>query len=595
MIVKMKKITLLCLAARKDQTVEALQDMGVLHVVTLRTPGGDQLNDARERIREVQTAERILTAEIDEHGERSKGDQAKKKPGDVIKEVLALEEQRRQLTDTIAELRDEYDRIKPFGEFDPGVIKRLAHKGIEVRLYRTSVKKPPEAPEGTVLSVIHRDSTTIYFTLAGAAAAFESELPYARYRVPDFSRGRLLELIESRSRMREDITHKLRQLVHYLDTIQKEEQRLSNYVELLEVREGMETSEKVAILQGYCPVTLMDSLTRAAEDNGWGIVSEDPDPDEKVPTLVYYPRIVRPIKAVFNMLQILPGYREADISGAFLVFFSLFFAMLIGDAGYGALFLLATLIARAKMPKAPSYPFILLGILSIGTITWGVITGNYFGITNLPAPLSGLKIEWLNDRQHVMKLCFFIGAVHLSLAHLWNAVERFPDTRAFAQGGWICLTWVMFYTAGTMVLQEPFPGWVFYLLGVGMALIVIFMTPFKELKKAWIHHAMLPLDVVSNFVDVISYIRLFAVGMATLSVASSFNDMALAAGFGNVLTGLIAALILLLGHGLNILLCGLGILVHGVRLNTLEFSLHKEMQWSGFPYKPFSRREHTSG
>ena len=102
---------------------------------------------------------------------------------------------------------------------------------------------------------------------------------------------------------------------------------------------------------------------------------------------------------------------------------------------------------------------------------------------------------------------------------------------------------------------------------------------------------MFPLNVISNFVDVVSYIRLFAVGSASLAVAMSFNEMALEKGISSVFAGFIAALILFLGHGLNVALMALGILVHGVRLNTLEFSGHVGVQWKGIPYTPFSKKQ----
>jgi V/A-type H+-transporting ATPase subunit I len=149
----------------------------------------------------------------------------------------------------------------------------------------------------------------------------------------------------------------------------------------------------------------------------------------------------------------------------------------------------------------------------------------------------------------------------------------------------------MFFTARNMVLGEAYPQWTFGLLIGGVLAVVMFMTALKDLKKEIINHFMLPLSIVSCFVDVISYIRLFAVGMASFAVANSFNNMAASLGFAKIWTIPIIALILLAGHGINILLCALGILVHGVRLNTLEFSVHKEMEWSGHIYKPFTNNK----
>jgi len=95
---------------------------------------------------------------------------------------------------------------------------------------------------------------------------------------------------------------------------------------------------------------------------------------------------------------------------------------------------------------------------------------------------------------------------------------------------------------------------------------------------------------VNFFVDIISYVRLFAVGVATVAVMESFNGMAASIGFGNVLTAVFAIVILIFGHSLNLVLCALAVLVHGVRLNTLEFSTHKGLSWSGFLFEPFARK-----
>ena len=97
----------------------------------------------------------------------------------------------------------------------------------------------------------------------------------------------------------------------------------------------------------------------------------------------------------------------------------------------------------------------------------------------------------------------------------------------------------------------------------------------------------LPLTMISSFSDVVSYLRLFAVGYASVTVAASFNGMAVGDGITGIVAGLAAAITLFLGHTLNIVLCLMGVIVHGVRLNMLEFSGHMNMQWSGQEYLPF--------
>jgi V/A-type H+-transporting ATPase subunit I len=153
--------------------------------------------------------------------------------------------------------------------------------------------------------------------------------------------------------------------------------------------------------------------------------------------------------------------------------------------------------------------------------------------------------------------------------------------------GWIGSTWTMFYMARNLVLDQPLPGWIGGLFLASVALIILFMTAPRDFKHEWFNHVMLPLNLVSNFVDLVSYIRLFAVGTAGYAVASSFNTMILGGGVDGFFAGLLAALLLFIGHTLNILLCVMGVLVHGVRLNTLEFSSHIGMAWTGQPYRPF--------
>ena len=192
-----------------------------------------------------------------------------------------------------------------------------------------------------------------------------------------------------------------------------------------------------------------------------------------------------------------------------------------------------------------------------------------------------------------MWLCFLLGAIHLTIAHGWNVVRTFNRLEALSQVGWIMLTWTMFLAARMFVLGEPFPVVGIGLLVVGFLLVVLFMQPFRKIGSEWHNYVVLPLNVVSNFVDVVSYVRLFAVGMATYAVAEAFNTMGGGLAAGGWIGSLVAALVIFGGHAMNILLAIMGVLVHGVRLNTLEFSSHIGLTWAGSKYEPFA--EETAG
>jgi V/A-type H+-transporting ATPase subunit I len=164
-----------------------------------------------------------------------------------------------------------------------------------------------------------------------------------------------------------------------------------------------------------------------------------------------------------------------------------------------------------------------------------------------------------------------------------------------AQAGWLLVVWSMFFIARSAVLGRGGPAFLLLMLLAGIVVVAAFMKTPAELKGGWIDHAMLPLTMVGNFVDILSYIRLFAVGYASVALLATFNDIAASIGFDSVPTAIAASLVLLFANALNIVLGGLGVLVHAVRLNTLEFSTHKGLAWQGHNmYTPFARRREAA-
>jgi len=583
MIVPMQKVWLVAREADRERTLDALAALGVVHVAPVTPPDDRALESVREQ---AVRFERVLRLLPEATGERHPDNPLTAR--DAADRVLLYAEDRDRVEQEIHDRRIELARTAPYGDFRPASIAQLAEKGVGVALIRYHRKSPPTLPEGAQLHILSEQAGECFAALIGPdAMSVEHTEPLPRLSLSEQKQ----ELTAAEQRLTTIDSH-LQALAAYRPDIERALADARDVVRRHEVALGMGSDRGLIYLQGYCPADVTDRLTQASNDAGWGLLIREPDPDDAVPTLVRNPVWVRPIKAVFQMIGLLPGYREIDISSVFLVFFSLFFAILIGDAGYGVLFLVLTLLARRKWRKAPSYPFTLLKILSICTIVWGTITGNWFGVTDLPAPMQGLTIGWLRGEQsdhNVMLLCFFIGALHLSVAHAWNAIRVINSTKALAQVGWILLSWTMFLTARTMILGADFPPVGYILLTTGLILVLLFMTPPRALKQEWANHVMLPLDVISNFVDVVSYVRLFAVGSASLAVAAAFNTMAANIGASSAVAGLGAALILFFGHTLNILLCAMGILVHGVRLNTLEFSGHIGMQWTGIAYNPFRK------
>jgi V/A-type H+-transporting ATPase subunit I len=318
----------------------------------------------------------------------------------------------------------------------------------------------------------------------------------------------------------------------------------------------------------------------------------DPEPADLPPTLLRPPRLFRPMLALFEALGISPAYNEADVSVPFFCFFSIFFAMLVGDGGYGTLVFLLTLYVRRKHPKAPRSSFVLLYSFALATVAWGALCNSWFGTH--PKFADNVVSLWLNHPEkginNTMLVCFTLGVIHLSIARIWSAISTFPDSKFLAQVGWVGVIGFMYCMACMVVGIFPTPHFMYYVFGVALVLIFFFTLKKDELKGHGVELAIMPLNIVSCLGDVISYVRLFAVGLAGVKLAENFNAMAINLNLPLWLKIIPMVLILLIGHGLNLAMASLSILVHAVRLNTLEFSNHKGISWSGFAFKPFKRK-----
>ncbi|MCE9612973.1 MAG: hypothetical protein K8T26_01770 [Lentisphaerae bacterium] len=585
----MKKVTVFCLASDRDETLARLQDLGVLHLVPFTPPAGEDLDAARRHLaRAVLSLQALEGAAATTPGAPASAETLTA-PQALVDDVAALLEQRRRLDEEEQALHQEQRRIEPFGDFDPARLRALANAGIRVRLFRESTRQPLACPEGVERTVLHESGATRCVALIGRG---DFDVRGDEFHPSERSLGALRQRLAAIAGEREALSARLHEHAGHRNALQQWTDSLRDQIRLLEARAGMGTTTALAYLHGFAPADGTAAIQAAASTHGWGLLIEDPAPTDAVPTLIRLSRWLRPIQSLFNMINILPGYREVDVSASFLLFLALFFALIVDDGGYGIVFLLLTLWMRRKKPKAAPEPFQLMYLFSAVTIVVGVLTGTYFGLTELALPVPCLRTisAWLNQSNNMMHLCLLIGAVHLTVAHAWNGARVINTLQCLAQAGWIGLTWMLFAVAETMLLGAPFHRWVGWMGAGSILAILVFMTPPAKLKTDWINHAMLPLSVMSGFGDILSYLRLFALGVAGVQLAMAFDTIAATVGFHSIGRAIGASVVLLLGHGLNIILGAMSVLVHGIRLNALEFSMHMGLEWSGSPYKPFARQ-----
>jgi V/A-type H+/Na+-transporting ATPase subunit I len=181
----------------------------------------------------------------------------------------------------------------------------------------------------------------------------------------------------------------------------------------------------------------------------------------------------------------------------------------------------------------------------------------------------------------------------LTIAHVMGFIRLFPSLKSLAEIGRLSLVWSMFMLIRKLILRAELPSFVVWMLAGGLVFIILFSEQngkfFKGVAASLKNFIVIAINSIGFFSDVVSYVRLFAVGLASFAIAKSFNEMALSLGSG-ILAVVGTVLILLFAHSLNIVLSMMSLIVHGVRLNLLEFSGHLNIEWSGFEFKPFKKK-----
>ena len=591
MIVPMKKISLIILDKYKQESLFDLRRLGLLHIKFIKFPSSSDIESLEQEIEDVQRALFLISRYRPKDGEQKALD--KEMIPFYAHRIISLDIEKENYLKNKEDIENSISWYKDWGEFSLNNLRELAKEGVFIRLYKCNKKELEILRKTKVVEIINKQANYYYIAVVSLTSQQNIELQEVIPPEQDLEKlKKELSKIEDKilfieNLLREEASYK-KAFSNCLDYVKKS-------LEFNRVKFSMQEAGEISYLQGFMPEREISKLIDLANRMGWAYLIEEPENLQEVPTLIKNPRWLRIIEPVFRFMGILPGYNEYDISFIFLLFFSLFFALLIGDAGYGLIFLLVTYLVKKKSSNLPPEPFILMYVLSLSTIIWGGISGTWFGfekIAQLPF-LRGIVIARINsfidtNQSFMMYVCFLIGAVHLTIAHGTLALRIINSLKALAQLGWILIIWSVFFIAGKLVLGNDLSGYVGVMFSIGIGLVLLFSYPQRNiLKGIGLTLGDLPLRVIGSFSDIISYLRLFAVGYATVAVASSFNNMALMIGFNSILRSLISAIILFLGHGLNIMLGLMAVIVHGLRLNMLEFSSHLGIQWSGIEYKPF--------
>lgn len=607
MIVPMQKMTLFISARHQDSALQELRKLGLVHIQHLIAPVSEDVSQLESDLNAGEKALVIIDRNIAPGaGVKIDIEQNRKRVG----KILELSAEKQRIDTQIEEKNNTLAWFERWGKVAADDIEALQAKGIFIRLYTIDKKSLDDLPEGSFAEILHDDKNQ--FRIALVAESEEIKLDVKEEFLPSESYSTVSDAVKDLKNRLAEIDRQLQKLAASAEQIFGYKLELEKRLEFAQVKSGMQSSEEIVYLQGYCPQEKVDQLLTASEKEGWGILSEEPTLEDNPPTLLKMSKWTSIIKPVFDFLGTVPGYREYDISKYFLMFFSVFVAMIIGDAGYGLIFLLVCGFAHYKTVKSGkplALAIKLFYVLSMTTIAWGTITGNWFGAVQIAALpfFKALTIPQLatfpeifpdltvDPQQKVMLICFVIAITQLGLANIMNFISNLPQLKSVANLGWFSLMAGLFLVVLNLVLGMAIPAFTAPLIGISLLVIILFMSQDKGVS--FMKGVVLGLggafttflSAISSFSNIISYIRLFAVGMATVAIASSFNQIAAPMLKGFALPA--GILVLIIGHTLNIVMGALSVIVHGIRLNVLEFSGQLGMEWTGYNYQPFKEKE----
>ncbi len=602
MIDKMEAVCIVAQNSRKEELLSSLRELGILHVA--------QKKEADAELLERFSMLSRLSLELKDYTDDSKSDAdtlSDEQFENMYQDTISALENINILNDRLTNLRLEVATLKPWGDFNPKMIKSLPNS-LNFHFYRLDKKDFKELLQSENIKFIRLASVEKMETVA-VLGELDASFNGIEFIIHDKGISEINDEIKKCEdeliKCKKTLSNAAKHLKSYSEQLLK----TKNDTEYSSVKQTLEQSGELIWIKGYIPKADKEKFSVAAKEQGWAFAIGDiEDGDVDVPTKISYGKTTALIKPIFDILGIVPGYKEYDISFWFLSFFALFFAMIIGDAGYGLLFLLGTALFHIKTKKVTNI-ILLLYLLSGTTIAWGAVTGTWFGheaAMNIPI-LKALVIPSIANypqyfsissaqvQNNVMKFCFSIGVIQLALACIMNIKRKISckSLSWLADLGWLLAICALYFLVLFLVVGEEINITIVAgVVGVGFLMVVLFggmeadKTFVQGLKSGLGNAFTVFLNTISAFGNIMSYIRLFAVGMASLAIAQSFNDMS--SGFDGVLV-VVGAVIMIIGHILNIVMGFLSVVVHGVRLNLLEFSGQLGMEWSGVAYNPFRK------
>ena len=613
MITKMKKYSFVLLSGEKEGFLEQLQELGIVDISRSVKPV-DQ--DSHEMFAKATKAKKVIeTLEGIDYGKDADYEAISKETVDIEGDpVNFVEETLHKLAELNVSLANAEKQMKaraPWGSYDKAALEGLADLGYKVRYYSVDKNRFEEGwAELYPLQKVLEDGKKVWFVTV-APKDEEYAFPVQETATPE---GPYAEAEQNAAQIKGEIIKCKAGLLNAKDYIPAiKEACNSDMVELdkyLAAEAGKGAAEDhITVFTGFAPVENDEELSAKFDEMGVLYIKEEAAENDNPPIKLRNNWFTRQFE-VFTEMYGMPTYSEFDPTPILAPFYLLFFAMCLGDAGYGIVLLLFGLLLNKGWLKVGMFDGLgnIISLLGAGTMVVGTVLGTFFGMSLAEA---AWVPEWLKNCMIVgevdvpgvgvlniqMLLAMGIGIFHICVAMTVKAIcytKRFGIKENIATWGWLLLIVGGVLTGllalGKLLSPEAIQWALIAIGGISALAIYIFNTPGRNPlinvgAGLWDTYNM----ATGILGDVLSYLRLFALGLAGGMLGQAFNDLAMSIKGDAIMTWIPVVLILVAGHVINILLSSLGAFVHPMRLTFMEYFKNAGYEGKGSAYNPLKK------
>ena len=605
MIVPMMKYSLILHHSDYEGFLGRLQELGLVDItVSDWTP-------TIEQIRMLQTIERYATVKQELNALAKNNDLSSVVPmsdgREVFEKYNSTVAEIAEIKTQIAKLQGEADSLRVWGTFNPEQIEKIKAAGLEIHLfssYENIFKSQFEAwSQLAAIELISSEKGICYFAAVREVSqqplilnsAEEVKIPQTDYTEKES------KIKELEHRMEECNTTILecarsRELLTPVANELKSQMQLDK---VLVAGGSREAEGSLVVLEGWAKEETAQNVDEflAAEDE---IISfkEAPTIEDNPPVVLKNNKFARLFEVISN-LYALPNYHATDLTPFFAPFFMMFFGFCLGDAGYGLIFVVAAAILHFKLKGSGRDVADLIFWCGLSTVLFGALTGTFFGVELAKVPALVNVKDMFIAQDKMFTVAIYVGVVQLIYAmalKAYFAMKRFGWLYGMSTIGWIMTLVATGLAMGMPVSIEGFttssPAY-YAIMGIAAIMMFFMNSPGKNIFANFGSGLWDLYNNVTGFLgDLLSYIRLFALGICSGIIANVFNALALGMSPDIPVVGtIVAILIMVIGHGINLFMGVLGAFVHPLRLTFVEFYKNAGFEDGGRAFEPLTKEK----